>query len=318
MKNVFDLKNNLLFKIKTNKKFSFNINFLIYVLLYIFTFIIISITFFLLNHLKAEMLSLEKENKTYSNTTIIANDLKILEKNFSLEQNIYKNLKNISNSLDNNYSIYFNNYNKIKLRNSMLISTMSQIDIMKNSKILFKFITLFNILKFIGKEIFNLDINKNEFNPIIRGIFSATNNECLFNKLFERIKDMNNLIMIIKTNENKNFGIYINNTIKNSGDYYDNNSFVFLFNKSHYYDVKFFKKIYDKKSFIINENNFFIFGENDIIIKNNCLNDSKNENNFPISFFNENLPNFENNNKNISKNKFFNILEIEIYKLYFK
>ena len=319
MKNVFDLKNNLLFKLKSNKNYSININFIIYVLLYIFTFIIITITFFLLNHLKVEMLSLENEYKTYSNTTIIANNLKILENNFSLEQNIYKNLKNISNSLDNNYTIYFNDYNKIKLRNSMLISTISQIDIIKNSKILFKFITLFNILKFIGKEIFNLDINQNEFNPIIRGIFRATSNECLFNKLFERIKDMNFLIMIIKTDENKYFGIYINNTIKNSGDYFDNNSIVFLFNKTHYYDIKFFKKIdNNKKSFIINENNFFVFGENDIIIKNDCLNDSKNENNFPISFFNENLTNFENNNKNISNNKFFNILEIEIYKLYFK
>jgi hypothetical protein len=199
----------------------------------------------------------------------------------------------------------------------MLISTISQIDIIKNSRILFNFITLFNILKFIGKENFNLDINKNEFNPILRGIFRASENECLFNKLFERIKNLNFLLIIIKTDENKNFGIFINDFIKNSGDFFDNNSIVFLFNKSHYYDVKFFKKISNKKSFIINENNFFIFGENDIVIKNDCLN-KKNENNFPISFFNEKLTNFELNNKNISKNKFFNVLEIEIFKLYFK
>ena len=273
--------------------------------------------FFLLKYLKNEIFSLENENEIYLNKNLIEKNLKSLEKNFSFEKNHYENLKNLSNSLEKNYSIFIENYNKIKKRNSMLISTISQIDIIKNSRILFNFITLFNILKFIGKENFNLDINKNEFNPILRGIFRASENECLFNKLFERIKNLNFLLIIIKTDENKNFGIFINDFIKNSGDFFDNNSIVFLFNKSHYYDVKFFKKISNKKSFIINENNFFIFGENDIVIKNDCLN-KKNENNFPISFFNEKLTNFELNNKNISKNKFFNVLEIEIFKLYFK
>ncbi len=310
------------------KKFFFNENvfknekiiflkFVIYFLLFVFSLIIIIILFFLLKYLKNEIFSLENENETFLNIKSIEKNLKSLEKNFSFEKNHYENLKNLSNSLEKNYSIFIENYNKIKKRNSMLISTISQIDIIKNSRILFNFITLFNILKFIGKENFNLDINKNEFNPILRGIFRASENECLFNKLFERIKNLNFLLIIIKTDENKNFGIFINDFIKNSGDFFDNNSIVFLFNKSHYYDVKFFKKISNKKSFIINENNFFIFGENDIVIKNDCLN-KKNENNFPISFFNENLTNFELNNKNISKNKFFNVLEIEIFKLYFK
>ena len=310
------------------KKFFFNENvfknekiiflkFVIYFLLFVFSLIIIIILFFLLKYLKNEIFSLENENEIYLNIKSIENNLKSLEKNFSFEKNHYENLKNLSNSLEKNYSIFIENYNKIKKRNSMLISTISQIDIIKNSRILFNFITLFNILKFIGKENFNLDINKNEFNPILRGIFRASENECLFNKLFERIKNLNFLLIIIKTDENKNFGIFINDFIKNSGDFFDNNSIVFLFNKSHYYDVKFFKKISNKKSFIINENNFFIFGENDIVIKNDCLN-KKNENNFPISFFNEKLTNFELNNKNISKNKFFNVLEIEIFKLYFK
>ena len=310
------------------KKFFFNENvfknekiiflkFVIYFLLFVFSLIIIIILFFLLKYLKNEIFSLENENEIYLNKNLIEKNLKSLEKNFSFEKNHYENLKNLSNSLEKNYSIFIENYNKIKKRNSMLISTISQIDIIKNSRILFNFITLFNILKFIGKENFNLDINKNEFNPILRGIFRASENECLFNKLFERIKNLNFLLIIIKTDENKNFGIFINDFIKNSGDFFDNNSIVFLFNKSHYYDVKFFKKISNKKSFIINENNFFIFGENDIVIKNDCLN-KKNENNFPISFFNENLTNFELNNKNISKNKFFNVLEIEIFKLYFK
>ena len=310
------------------KKFFFNENvfknekiiflkIVIYFLLFVFSLIIIIILFFLLKYLKNEIFSLENENEIYLNIKSIENNLKSLEKNFSFEKNHYENLKNLSNSLEKNYSIFIENYNKIKKRNSMLISTISQIDIIKNSRILFNFITLFNILKFIGKENFNLDINKNEFNPILRGIFRASENECLFNKLFERIKNLNFLLIIIKTDENKNFGIFINDFIKNSGDFFDNNSIVFLFNKSHYYDVKFFKKISNKKSFIINENNFFIFGENDIVIKNDCLN-KKNENNFPISFFNEKLTNFELNNKNISKNKFFNVLEIEIFKLYFK
>ncbi len=310
------------------KKFFFNENvfknekiiflkFVIYFLLFVFSLIIIIILFFLLKYLKNEIFSLENENETFLNIKSIEKNLKSLEKNFSFEKNHYENLKNLSNSLEKNYSIFIENYNKIKKRNSMLISTISQIDIIKNSRILFNFITLFNILKFIGKENFNLDINKNEFNPILRGIFRASENECLFNKLFERIKNLNFLLIIIKTDENKNFGIFINDFIKNSGDFFDNNSIVFLFNKSHYYDVKFFKKISNKKSFIINENNFFIFGENDIVIKNDCLN-KKNENNFPISFFNEKLTNFELNNKNISKNKFFNVLEIEIFKLYFK
>ena len=310
------------------KKFFFNENvfknekiiflkFVIYFLLFVFSLIIIIILFFLLKYLKNEIFSLENENEIYLNKNLIEKNLKSLEKNFSFEKNQYENLKNLSNSLEKNYSIFIENYNKIKKRNSMLISTISQIDIIKNSRILFNFITLFNILKFIGKENFNLDINKNEFNPILRGIFRASENECLFNKLFERIKNLNFLLIIIKTDENKNFGIFINDFIKNSGDFFDNNSIVFLFNKSHYYDVKFFKKISNKKSFIINENNFFIFGENDIVIKNDCLN-KKNENNFPISFFNEKLTNFELNNKNISKNKFFNVLEIEIFKLYFK
>ena len=310
------------------KKFFFNENvfknekiiflkIVIYFLLFVFSLIIIIILFFLLKYLKNEIFSLENENEIYLNKNLIEKNLKSLEKNFSFEKNHYENLKNLSNSLEKNYSIFIENYNKIKKRNSMLISTISQIDIIKNSRILFNFITLFNILKFIGKENFNLDINKNEFNPILRGIFRASENECLFNKLFERIKNLNFLLIIIKTDENKNFGIFINDFIKNSGDFFDNNSIVFLFNKSHYYDVKFFKKISNKKSFIINENNFFIFGENDIVIKNDCLN-KKNENNFPISFFNEKLTNFELNNKNISKNKFFNVLEIEIFKLYFK
>ena len=310
------------------KKFFFNENvfknekiiflkFVIYFLLFVFSLIIIIILFFLLKYLKNEIFSLENENEIYLNKNLIEKNLKSLEKNFSFEKNHYENLKNLSNSLEKNYSIFIENYNKIKKRNSMLISTISQIDIIKNSRILFKFITLFNILKFIGNENFNLDINKNEFNPILRGIFRASENECLFNKLFERIKNLNFLLIIIKTDENKNFGIFINDFIKNSGDFFDNNSIVFLFNKSHYYDVKFFKKISNKKSFVINENNFFIFGENDIVIKNDCLN-KKNENNFPISFFNEKLTNFELNNKNISKNKFFNVLEIEIFKLYFK
>ena len=310
------------------KKFFFNENvfknekiiflkIVIYFLLFVFSLIIIIILFFLLKYLKNEIFSLENENEIYLNKNLIEKNLKSLEKNFSFEKNHYENLKNLSNSLEKNYSIFIENYNKIKKRNSMLISTISQIDIIKNSRILFNFITLFNILKFIGNENFNLDINKNEFNPILRGIFRASENECLFNKLFERIKNLNFLLIIIKTDENKNFGIFINDFIKNSGDFFDNNSIVFLFNKSHYYDVKFFKKISNKKSFIINENNFFIFGENDIVIKNDCLN-KKNENNFPISFFNENLTNFELNNKNISKNKFFNVLEIEIFKLYFK
>ena len=310
------------------KKFFFNENvfknekiiflkIVIYFLLFVFSLIIIIILFFLLKYLKNEIFSLENENEIYLNKNLIEKNLKSLEKNFSFEKNHYENLKNLSNSLEKNYSIFIENYNKIKKRNSMLISTISQIDIIKNSRILFNFITLFNILKFIGNENFNLDINKNEFNPILRGIFRASENECLFNKLFERIKNLNFLLIIIKTDENKNFGIFINDFIKNSGDFFDNNSIVFLFNKSHYYDVKFFKKISNKKSFIINENNFFIFGENDIVIKNDCLN-KKNENNFPISFFNEKLTNFELNNKNISKNKFFNVLEIEIFKLYFK
>ena len=310
------------------KKFFFNENvfknekiiflkIVIYFLLFVFSLIIIIILFFLLKYLKNEIFNLENQNEIYLNKNLIEKNLKSLEKNFSFEKNHYENLKNLSNSLEKNYSIFIENYNKIKKRNSMLISTISQIDIIKNSRILFNFITLFNILKFIGKENFNLDINKNEFNPILRGIFRASENECLFNKLFERIKNLNFLLIIIKTDENKNFGIFINDFIKNSGDFFDNNSIVFLFNKSHYYDVKFFKKISNKKSFIINENNFFIFGENDIVIKNDCLN-KKNENNFPISFFNEKLTNFELNNKNISKNKFFNVLEIEIFKLYFK
>ena len=311
MKKIFFNEN--VFK---NEKIIF-LKIVIYFLLFVFSLIIIIILFFLLKYLKNEIFSLENENEIYLNKNLIEKNLKSLEKNFSFEKNHYENLKNLSNSLEKNYSIFIENYNKIKKRNSMLISTISQIDIIKNSRILFNFITLFNILKFIGKENFNLDINKNEFNPILRGIFRASENECLFNKLFERIKNLNFLLIIIKTDENKNFGIFINDFIKNSGDFFDNNSIVFLFNKSHYYDVKFFKKISNKKSFIINENNFFIFGENDIVIKNDCLN-KKNENNFPISFFNEKLTNFELNNKNISKNKFFNVLEIEIFKLYFK
>jgi hypothetical protein len=255
-----------------------------------------------LKYLKIEIFSLENENEHYLNKKSLENNLKSLENNFSIFKNSYENLKNLSKSLEKNYSIYIENYNKIKIRNSMLISTLSQIDIIKNSRILFKFISLFNILKFIGKENFNLDINKNEFNPIVRKIFVASENECEFKKLFERIKNLNYLIFIVKTNENKNFGIFINDFIKNSGDYFDNNSIVFLFNKSHYYDIKFFKKNSNKKSFVLNENNFFIFGENEIVIKNDCLNE-KNENNFFLNeFFNKN----------------FNVLEIEIFKLYFK
>ena len=297
MKNVF-----LNEKLLKNKKFFFNIKVVIYVLLYVFSLIIITISFFLLKYLKIEIFSLENENEHYLNKKSLENNLKSLENNFSIFKNSYENLKNLSKSLEKNYSIYIENYNKIKIRNSMLISTLSQIDIIKNSRILFNFISLFNILKFIGKENFNLDINKNEFNPIVRKIFVASENECEFKKLFERIKNLNYLIFIIKTNENKNFGIFINDFIKNSGDYFDKNSIVFLFNKSHYYDIKFFKKNSNKKSFVLNENNFFIFGENEIVIKNDCLNE-KNENNF---FFNEFF------------NKNFNVLEIEIFKLYFK
>ena len=120
---------NLNEKLLKNKKFFFNIKVVIYVLLYVFSLIIITISFFLLKYLKIEIFSLENENEHYLNKKSLENNLKSLENNFSIFKNSYENLKNLSKSLEKNYSIYIENYNKIKIRNSMLISLEKKISI---------------------------------------------------------------------------------------------------------------------------------------------------------------------------------------------
>lgn len=167
-------------------------------------------------------------------------------------------------------------------------------------------------INFINNELFNNKIKN------VNLLYKASKDG--FTKEIAKKKIINKgpLFVIIKSEENKIFGGYYNDQLKNCDKWiYVKDSFIFFLDEK----IKFLQKENDKKSFY-GPNSIWIcaFGQNpqnDIFISSNCNQSEKSFCNFGSSFVIPEKIEYKNpeNKKYFGKNNYFKVIEIEIFEI---
>ena len=151
----------------------------------------------------------------------------------------------------------------------------------------------------------NLDINKMNFLFMFQGISDGDN----FDALANNIRFQNNILIIIETKNKNKFGFFSDDYVLIGDEEYissDKNCFIFSFRNKQRFDY-----IGNGTAFKINKENFYIIGNEDVIINNN-FHEKGGKINFPFKSFDSNNLEF-----NIfTENEEFLIKDIEIYNTY--
>ena len=329
-----NLNNKKLLKVKYKKlSFSkFNYDIFIFILLYIISFILFGLSYVFYKYIIIE------RNKYLNKFYISIDYLKYIQNNLTFINNknnlINNELKNLNLVLDKfiiNNSYYLEKYNKIKQINKNLKGKNSYIQMESYSNI-FKYNDFIKITYYL-KDILitNNQFNKTEeYYPAFNLKYKATNDKCTSNTFISNILGKNDILIAIKTTENKIFGVFYHNKIisdynkkKNLNiDYFN---FLFNLNLNDYFPIKKNENLY-----WFNEYMTFNIGLEDIFIADDCLNNSFSLCKFPYSFniTQNNLNKYINYNKTKFKhiNEYLNFLfcgiknsfkveEIEIYKI---
>ena len=147
-----------------------------------------------------------------------------------------------------------------------------------------------------------LDINKMNFLFMFQGVSDGDN----FDALADKIRFQNNILIIIETKNKNKFGFFSDDYVLVGDEEYissDKNCFIFSFTNKQRFDY-----IGNGTAFKINKDNFYIIGNDDVIINNN-FHEKGGKIKFPFKSFDTNNLMF-----NIfTKNEEFLIKDIEIY-----
>ena len=151
----------------------------------------------------------------------------------------------------------------------------------------------------------NLDINKMNFLFMFQGVSDGDN----FDSLADKIRFQNNILIIIETKNKNKFGFFSDDYVLIGDEEYissDKNCFIFSFRNKQRFDY-----IGNGTAFQINKDNFYILGNDDVIINNN-FHEKGGIINFPFKSFDT-----KNLKYNIfTENEKFQIKDIEIYYTY--
>lgn len=206
-----------------------------------------------------------------------------------LNQSTQTNLKTVSESNDI----------KFKKVNHMLINVLNKYKSMNFLSTIFQ-----------SKEEYDLIINWLPFKtkPGVYFCYQAST----MNDNYHYYKDhclVYRSFIIIKAENNRRFGVYIGKR-KHSFPYdkevEDDGAFLFSLDKKEKYDIK-----DPKKAYIIHEEGYFTIGNNDLVIKPNCLYSPVCSSSFPSNYGNSN--NTFNDLTGFQES--FKILEMEVYSL---
>jgi len=318
-------------KIKYKKNSISNLYILVFVIIYIISFILIIINYVIYKYIIIE------RDKYLNNLNISIENLNNIKKNYTNKNNkIYKiknEIKNLHLILDK-YKINNTNikekHNKIRQINKNLKGKNSYIKIESYSSIL-KYNDFIKISQYLKNILItNYCLNETqEFYPIFDLKYKASLSGCNSESFLPYVIDKNNILIVIKTKENNIFGAFYHNKIilkYNKKKLFNNNlDFMFNLNLDDYFPAK-----KNRSHYWFNKLMTFNIGKHDIFIPDDCLNNSFSLCKFPFSFniTKNNLNKYINYNKTKFKNinhylnfKFcgkktnFKIVEIEIYNI---
>ena len=159
------------------------------------------------------------------------------------------------------------------------------------------------------KQIVNYVKNKlniSDYYPVFKLLYKSSFDGKKGEDLMNQIYGKDNVILLIKIEDDIIFGGYFSENISSSKKVIDENCFLFSLN---YDEVYYINK--GQSSYWYNELVFFTFGNSDIFLADECFTNSYSLSNFPNAFGNKSCS----ENRLTGGKKSFKVIEVEAYQL---
>ena len=278
--------------------------------IHIILFFLLLICFFSLIALKNVYNSLEKEKKVYL-------------KEYLYKTNQIDVILNKINNVENNITFYNKELDLFKLNYSIISSIYhnKNKEYLEKRKELYKYkidlgykkllihsniFSNYTQLKQIAKYVKN-KLNLSDYYPKYKLLYNSNYDGLKGSDLINKILKKENIIIIVKIPDNIIFGGYFHNKITNNIRNIDNNSFLFSLNYDEVYYIN------EKKyPYWIHNDVFFVFGNNDIFLADECFSNTFSLSYFPNAFGNKSCI----ENRLTDGKKSFKVIQVEAYELY--
>ena len=253
----------------------------------------------------------EKEKLIFNNEYInkqylidnIDKTIKLIANNISFYK---KEIKSLNNEYNNLTSIYLKKISELKTKTNLLKYLnieLSYLNIIPISSILKNLSQIKQIISYIQN---NINYFPSDYHPNFKQIYKSSLDKKKRKNFINEIIGKNYILILVKTSEDNIFGGFFNKIISGNSSHIDNSAFLFSLNHEEVYKINL-----GKKPYWFNTDIFFSFGENDIILYNDCFENYSSISSFPSSYGNNSCI----QHRLTEGKKYFVVKEIEVYQL---